>query len=101
MKAAVPELNILERFRQASVDLNVWQLVVFRGSQRQMVDKCTVPTASLLSDLKMEVKLCKRQMSNYKKAHAELMKKLSESKDALSSLKYSPLETYNPSESVK
>ncbi|KAK8943716.1 F-box protein SKIP24 [Platanthera guangdongensis] len=98
MKAAVLELNNLERVRQASVALNVWQPVVVRGSQRQMVEQCTVPIASRLSDLQMEVNLCRQQIATNKKAHAELMKKLSESKDVLSSLKYSPLETNNSSE---
>lgn len=99
MKAAVQELGNLERVRQASVALNVWQPVVVRGSQRQMVEQCTVPIASRLSDLQMEVTLCKQQIASYKKAHAEQMRRLRESKEALAALKYSPLETYPSSES--
>ncbi|XP_047060102.1 F-box protein SKIP24-like isoform X2 [Lolium rigidum] len=57
MKAAAQELDNLERVRRASVALNVWQPQVVRGRQKQLVQQCTVPVDSRLSDLRMELKV--------------------------------------------
>lgn len=57
MKAAAQELDNLERVRRASVALNVWQPQVVRGRQKQLVQQCTVPVDSRLSDVNMELKV--------------------------------------------
>ncbi|XP_012701913.1 F-box protein SKIP24 isoform X2 [Setaria italica] len=57
MKAAAQELDNLERVRRASVALNVWQPQVVHGRQKQLVQQCTVPVDSRLSDLNMELKV--------------------------------------------
>ncbi|XP_038980767.1 F-box protein SKIP24 isoform X2 [Phoenix dactylifera] len=92
MKVAVEELANFERVRRASVALNVWQPEVVRGSQRQIVEQCTVPIESRLSALKMEARVCKQQIAIFEKAYNEQKKKLSEYKEALKSLKYNPLQ---------
>ncbi|XP_073114453.1 F-box protein SKIP24 isoform X3 [Elaeis guineensis] len=95
MKAAVEELANVERVsssRRASVALNVWQPEVVRGSQRQIVEQCTVPIESRLSALKMEVRVCKQQIAIFEKAYNEQKKKFSEYKEALASLRYNPLQ---------
>ncbi|PKU62703.1 F-box protein SKIP24 [Dendrobium catenatum] len=124
MKGALEELSNLERIRRASVALNVWQPELVRGSQRQMVEQCTVPIESRLSNLKMEVNLCKHQISIFKNAYVRLLtlcfallanivllfsqvanfedfwqneqkQRLQKSKEALSSQQYNPLEAYH------
>lgn len=92
MKETVDELANLERVRRASVALNVWQPEVVRGSQRQIVEQCTVPVESRLSSLKMEVRVCTQQIVIFEKAYNEHKKKLSEYKEALASLNYNPLQ---------
>ncbi|BAF06524.1 F-box protein SKIP24 isoform X2 [Oryza sativa Japonica Group] len=57
MKTAAQELDNLERVRRASVALNVWQPQVVRGRQKQLVQQCTVPVDSRLSDVNMELKV--------------------------------------------
>ncbi|XP_015693204.1 F-box protein SKIP24 isoform X2 [Oryza brachyantha] len=57
LKASAQELENLERVRRASVALNVWQPQVVRGRQKELVQQCTVPVDSRLSDLKMELKV--------------------------------------------
>ena len=49
--------------------LNVWQPQVVRGRQKQLVQQCTVPVDSRLSDLRMELKVCKQQIATYKNAY--------------------------------
>jgi hypothetical protein len=51
------------------VALNVWQPQVVRGRQKQLVQQCTVPVDSRLSDLNMELKVCKQQIATYKNAY--------------------------------
>ncbi|KAL0922062.1 hypothetical protein M5K25_006023 [Dendrobium thyrsiflorum] len=89
MKGALEELSNLERIRRASVALNVWQPELVRGSQRQMVEQCTVPIESRLSNLKMEVANFEDFWQNEQK------QRLQKSKEALSSQKYNPLEAYH------
>uniref|UniRef100_A0ACD5W1H3 Uncharacterized protein n=2 Tax=Avena sativa TaxID=4498 RepID=A0ACD5W1H3_AVESA len=69
MKAAAQELDNLERVRRASVALNVWQPQLVRGRQKQLVQQCTVPVDSRLSDLHMELKVCKQQVATYKNVY--------------------------------
>ena len=49
--------------------LNVWQPQVVRGRQKQLVQQCTVPVDSRLSNLNMELKACKQQIATYKNAY--------------------------------
>jgi hypothetical protein len=51
------------------VALNVWQPQVVRGRQKQLVQQCTVPVDSRLSDLRMELKVCKQQIATYKNVY--------------------------------
>jgi len=69
MKAAAQELDNLERVRRASVALNVWQPQVVHGRQKQLVQQCTVSVDSRVSDLNMELKVCKQQIATYKNSY--------------------------------
>ncbi|KAL6853784.1 hypothetical protein ACP4OV_019813 [Aristida adscensionis] len=80
MRAAAQELDNLQSVRRASVALNVWQPQVVRGHQKQLVQQCTVPVDSRLSDLNMELKNKEKQ-------------KLSEYEETLRRAKYHPLES--------
>ncbi|MCL7027708.1 hypothetical protein MKW94_024570, partial [Papaver nudicaule] len=53
----------------ASVALNVWQPDIVRGSQKQVVEQCTVPIESRIRSLEMEHKLCKQQIAVFEKAY--------------------------------
>ncbi|OAY76402.1 F-box protein SKIP24 isoform X2 [Ananas comosus] len=91
MKATLEELENLERVRSASVALNVWQPEVVRGRQKQIVEQCTVPVESRLNALRMEARVCKKQIETFKKAYHNEKLKLSEYEEKLRSLKYHPL----------
>ncbi|KAM0898375.1 hypothetical protein ACQ4PT_021974 [Festuca glaucescens] len=92
MKAAAQELDNLERVRRASVALNVWQPQVVHGRQKQLVQQCTVPVSSRLSDLHMELKVCKQQIASYKNGYNKEKLKLNEYDEALRRAKYHPLQ---------
>ncbi|KAJ1285926.1 hypothetical protein BS78_03G314500 [Paspalum vaginatum] len=92
MKTAAQELDNLERVRSASVALNVWQPQVVRGRQKQLVQQCTVPVDSRLSDLSMELKVCKQQIATYKNAYNKEKHKLDEHEEALRRAKYHPVQ---------
>lgn len=49
--------------------LNVWQPEVVRGRQKQIVEQCTVPVESRLNALRMEARVCKKQIETFKKAY--------------------------------
>ncbi|OEL38646.1 F-box protein SKIP24 [Dichanthelium oligosanthes] len=91
MKATAQELDNLERVRRASVALNVWQPQVVHGRQKQLVQQCTVPVDSRLSDLNMELKVCKQQIATYKNSYNKEKHKLNEYEEALKRAKYHPL----------
>ncbi|MCL7045070.1 hypothetical protein MKW94_000854, partial [Papaver nudicaule] len=74
LNSASNELNHLHHVRTASVALNVWQPDIVRGSQKQVVEQCTVPIESRIRSLEMEHKLCKQQIAVFKKASLEAMK---------------------------
>ncbi|KAL6614291.1 hypothetical protein ACP70R_036561 [Stipagrostis hirtigluma subsp. patula] len=88
MKATAQELDNLERVRRASVALNVWQPQVVRGRQKQLVQQCTVPVDTRLSDLNMELKNKEKQ-------------KLNEYEETLRRAKYHPLQNSHTSEIIK
>lgn len=92
MKAAAQELDNLERVRRASVALNVWQPQVVRGHQNQLVQQCTVPVDSRLSDVNMELKVCKQQIATYKNGYKKEKQKLNNYEEALGRAKYHPLQ---------
>ncbi|EES03790.1 hypothetical protein BDA96_03G359900 [Sorghum bicolor] len=92
MKTAAQELDNLERVRRASVALNVWQPQVVRGRQKQLVQQCTVPVDSRLSDLNMELKVCKQQIATYKNSYSKEKHKLNDYEEALQRAKYHPLQ---------
>uniref|UniRef100_A0ACD5W2C6 Uncharacterized protein n=3 Tax=Avena sativa TaxID=4498 RepID=A0ACD5W2C6_AVESA len=94
MKAAAQELDNLERVRRASVALNVWQPQLVRGRQKQLVQQCTVPVDSRLSDLHMELKVCKQQVATYKNVYNKEKLKLNEYEEALRRAKYHPLQNH-------
>ena len=49
--------------------LNVWQPQVVHGRQKQLVQQCTVSVDSRVSDLNMELKVCKQQIATYKNSY--------------------------------
>ncbi|CAA6654497.1 unnamed protein product [Spirodela intermedia] len=96
LKTASAELRNLDRVRRASVVIHVWQPEVVRSSQRQLVEQCTVPVDSRASGLEMELKLCRQQIAIYSKAFNSHKRKLDERKEVLASLKYHPVDSYEP-----
>ncbi|KAJ8763141.1 hypothetical protein K2173_025526 [Erythroxylum novogranatense] len=94
MRAAANEFSNLHKIRQASLALNVWQPEVIRSRQKQMVEQCSVPVESRLHSLEMELKLCKHQISGFKKAYRDEIQRLETAKQELASLKYHPLRDY-------
>uniref|UniRef100_A0ACD5VVV0 Uncharacterized protein n=6 Tax=Avena sativa TaxID=4498 RepID=A0ACD5VVV0_AVESA len=97
MKATAQELDNLERVRRASVALTVWQPQVVRGRQKQLVQQCTVPVDSRLSDLHMELKVCKQQVATYKNVYNKEKLKLNEYEEALRRAKYHPVQNHTSS----
>uniref|UniRef100_A0A0D9V727 F-box domain-containing protein n=1 Tax=Leersia perrieri TaxID=77586 RepID=A0A0D9V727_9ORYZ len=93
MKATAQEMENLERVRRASVALNVWQPQVVRGRQKQLVQQCTVPVDSCLSDVNMELKVCKQQIATYKNIYNKEKEKLNEYEEALKRAIYHPLQS--------
>jgi len=79
-------------YRRASVALNVWQPQVVRGRQKQLVQQCTVSVDSRVSDLNMELKVCKQQIATYKNSYNKEKHKLNEYEEALKRAKYHPLQ---------
>ncbi|KAF8395549.1 hypothetical protein HHK36_019497 [Tetracentron sinense] len=94
IEATVAELSNLEKVRQASVALNVWQPEIIRGSQKQIVEQCVVPVDSRIAALKMERKLCEQQIAVFDKAYKDQKQRLHAAKKQLESMKYHPLQDY-------
>lgn len=77
--------------------LNVWQPQVVRGRQKQLVQQCTVPVDSRLSDVNMELKVCKQQIATYKNIYNKEKEKLNEYEEALKRAIYHPLQSSHTS----
>ncbi|XP_058078720.1 F-box protein SKIP24 [Magnolia sinica] len=94
MKAVMSELTNLEKVRQASVALNVWQPETIRGRQKQIVEQCVVPVEYRIDALHMELRVCKMQIEIFNKSYEDEKCKLKAGKEGLASLKYHPLHDY-------
>ncbi|XP_057948160.1 F-box protein SKIP24 isoform X2 [Malania oleifera] len=92
LKATIAELSNLQRVRQASVSLNVWQPDVIRDRQKQLVEQCVVPVESRINTLEMEIKLCRQLIAGLDKAHREEKRRLQKAKEQLASMNYHPLQ---------
>ncbi|GAB4834946.1 hypothetical protein Ancab_033213 [Ancistrocladus abbreviatus] len=95
MKDAVGELSNLQKARQASVALNVWQPEVIRTRQKQIVEQCPVSVDSRINALEMEIKLCRQQIAMFDKTYTDEKRRLEAAKEQLSSMKYHPLQDYS------
>ncbi|CAH2038543.1 unnamed protein product [Thlaspi arvense] len=93
-EAASVEFLNLQRIRQASVALNVWQPEVVRDRQKQMVEQNVVPVEGRLRALEMEIKLCKQQISGVNRALREVKHRFDVAQKELESMKYHPLRDY-------
>ncbi|KAJ0237750.1 F-box protein SKIP24 [Hirschfeldia incana] len=94
LQAASVEFSNLQRVRQASVALNVWQPEVVRGRQKQMVEQTAVPVEGRLRALEMEIKLCKQQITGVNRARREVKQRFDMARKELESMKYHPLRDY-------
>uniref|UniRef100_A0A1J3EBS7 F-box protein SKIP24 n=1 Tax=Noccaea caerulescens TaxID=107243 RepID=A0A1J3EBS7_NOCCA len=94
LQAASMEFSNLQRIRQATVALNVWQPEVVRGRQKQMVEQNAVPVAGRLRALEMEMKLCKQQIMGVNRALRGAKRRLDIARKELESMKYHPLRDY-------
>ncbi|KAH0921053.1 hypothetical protein HID58_021071 [Brassica napus] len=94
LQAASVEFSNLQRVRQASVALNVWQPEVVRGRQKQMVEQNAVPVEGRLRALEMEIKLCKQQITGVNRARREVKQRFDVARKELESMKYHPLRDY-------
>lgn len=100
LKVAVEELSRLEKVRQASVALNVWQPEVVRGRQKQIVEQCSVPVESRINTLQMEVKLCRLQIVALDRSHRDQQRRLERAREELASMEYHPLRDYSSAGSM-
>ncbi|PKI34958.1 F-box protein SKIP24 [Punica granatum] len=94
LKTTAAELSNLQRVRQASVALNVWQPHVVRGRQKSLVEQCTVPVESQIRALEMDLRVCKMQISMLRKSYEDERRRLDVSKQELESIKYHPFRDY-------
>ncbi|KAG2305458.1 hypothetical protein Bca52824_034109 [Brassica carinata] len=94
LQAASVEFSNLQRVRQASVALNVWQPEVVRGRQKQMVEQNAVPVEGRLRALEMEIKLCKQQITGVNRARREVKQRFDMARKELECMKYHPLRDY-------
>ncbi|CAH9099334.1 unnamed protein product [Cuscuta europaea] len=92
LKSAAVELANLQRARQASVALNVWQPDVIRGRQKQVVEQCNVPVDFRVNSIEMELRLCRQQIEGIEKALRIEKRRLEAAKENLDSVKYHPLQ---------
>lgn len=88
IKAAIDELKNLQRVKEASTALKVWQPEIIHGRQRQIVENCSVPVDSRMNVLQMEIKLCRQQISGFLKARRDENGRLDVVKEKLSKVKY-------------
>ncbi|CAA7053307.1 unnamed protein product [Microthlaspi erraticum] len=93
-QGASMEFSNLQRIRQASVALNVWQPEVVRGRQKQMVEQNAVPVAGRLRALEMEMKLCKQQIMGVNRSLREVKKRFDIAGKEVESMTYHPLRDY-------
>lgn len=68
LNKTVAELVNLQKARQASVALKVWQPEIIRGKQKQLVHHSNVPVDVRINALEMELRLCKQQIAGFEKA---------------------------------
>ncbi|XP_010519359.1 PREDICTED: F-box protein SKIP24 [Tarenaya hassleriana] len=94
LHAATAEFSNLEKIRQASLALNVWQPEIVRSRQRQIVEQNPVPVKGRLDALEMEMKLCKNQIIGLNKSLKKVKRRLDTAKEELESMKYHPLRDY-------
>nr|XP_043617420.1 F-box protein SKIP24 [Erigeron canadensis] len=93
IKSAIVELKNLLKVREASTALKVWQPAIIHSRQKQIVEHCSVPVASRINALEMEIKLCKQQISGFLKAKKDETTRLEATKERLSRIKYRPLQS--------
>ncbi|CAN8311730.1 unnamed protein product [Cochlearia groenlandica] len=91
---ASAEFLNLQRIRQASVALKVWQPEVVRGRQKQMVEQNAVPVEGRLRALEMEMKLCKQQIMGVNRELREVKQRYDMARKELESMTYHPLRGY-------
>ncbi|KAI3768246.1 hypothetical protein L2E82_18771 [Cichorium intybus] len=93
IKAAIDELKNLQKVREASTALKVWQPEVVHGRHRQIVEHCSVPVDSRINALEMEIKLCKQQILGFLKARRDESERVEGAKERLSKVKYRSFES--------
>lgn len=94
LQAATVEFSNLEKVRQASLALNVWQPEVVLSRQKQIVEQNVVPVKGRLDTLEMEMRLCKQQIMGLNGSLRKVKRWLDTAKKELESMKYHPLRHY-------
>ncbi|XP_023734111.1 F-box protein SKIP24 isoform X1 [Lactuca sativa] len=92
IKSAIDELKNLQKVKEASSALKVWQPEIVHGRHRQIVEHCSVPVDSRINVLDMEIKLCRQQMIGFLKARREEKGRLEMVKEKLLKVKYRSFE---------
>ncbi|CAH1421245.1 unnamed protein product [Lactuca virosa] len=92
IKSAIDELKNLQKVKEASSALKVWQPEIVHGRHRQIVEHCSVPVESRINVLDMEIKLCRQQMIGFLKARREEKGRLEMVKEKLLKVKYRSFE---------
>lgn len=92
------ELKNLERARQSSIALNVWQPQFVRMAQNTVLEHTPVHTESRIHSLKMEMRVCKERIARFTRSINEKQSMMERVNRELGALTYKPLkESYDAS----
>jgi len=92
------EFKNLERARQSSIALNVWQPQFVRMAQNNVLEHTPVHTDSRIHSLKMEMRVCKERIARFTRSINEKQSMMERVKRELEALTYKPLkESYDAS----
>jgi len=95
------EFKNLERARQSSIALNVWQPQFVRLAQNSVLEHTPVHTESRIHSLKMEMRVCKERIARFTRSINEKQNMMERVKRELEALTYKPLkESYDASTKI-
>ncbi|XP_065851713.1 F-box protein SKIP24 [Euphorbia lathyris] len=94
MRDTSTELSNLQKVRQASVALKVWQPHLVRSRQKQIVEQNVVSVESRVNSLEMDLKLSKQQIAGLTQAYRNEKQMRKRALEELESMKYHPLRDY-------
>ncbi|XP_057823967.1 F-box protein SKIP24 isoform X1 [Cryptomeria japonica] len=91
LNSTLSELKNIERARQSSVALKIWQPEIIHTRQQDVVEQTPVRTDSRIHSLKMEIAVCKERIERFSRSICEKNSLMERVKSKLESLQYKPL----------